>query len=118
MLTFEDAVKYHKELWGWLAENPYADKHDWPKWGGEENIDARGHCFFCEYDYQRSIKNNDEEDSCIYCPAIFKTLEGISTGNVDYCLGGLFKKWILTKNRQERAALAAQIRDLPTREVE
>ena len=116
MISLEDAVKYHKELWGWLAENPRAHKYDWPKWGGEENIDARGHCFFCEYDYQESIKG-DEEGSCNYCPAIFKKLEGISTWNVDYCLGGLFKKWILTKNQQERSELAAQIRDLPTKEV-
>ena len=31
-LTFEECKKAHEEMWKWLSENPYKDKHDWPGW--------------------------------------------------------------------------------------
>jgi len=32
-LTREEAIRLHRELWGWLAENPMKTKQEWPEWG-------------------------------------------------------------------------------------
>jgi len=31
-LTIEESVKLHRELWGWLADNPEMSKGDWSGW--------------------------------------------------------------------------------------
>lgn len=53
--VFKQLKDLHKEMWLWLAENPYADKSEWPGWntlpdvlGVELALAARRYwCFAC-----------------------------------------------------------------------
>lgn len=31
-LSISDTLRFHKELWTWLSENPECEKRDWPGW--------------------------------------------------------------------------------------
>ena len=104
-LTKDEAVRLHREMWGWLTENPDKEKEDWPRWkwkwrnGGEvEGVFAL--CFACEY--------SKGCDKCLFVWPGADCQHG--TG------GGLYNKWLFEKNAERRAALAAQIRDLPVRD--
>lgn len=106
-LTKKEAIKRHRELWGWLAENPMKDKLDWPGW---ERYDAAlNDCFLCEYTSNKFSK-------CEHCPVWFKE-NGFDRGTVPYCLGGLFYRWEVATNLEERKRLAALIRDLPEKKM-
>jgi hypothetical protein len=86
----------HKDLWGWLAENPGQRKFAWPKWvelGGNIEMPYSA-CFACDY-------------GC--CPLDYEDNDPTA------CLGGLYDKYVNAKGKR-RAALAAQIRDLPVRD--
>jgi hypothetical protein len=93
---------HHKELWNWLAENPYDEKCDWPGWyynGGKVDY-AESDCFACE-----SSCNDCEE-----CPLIWPK-------NINcFDMHGLYQRWLLSDDTEERKKLAEQIRDLPVRE--
>lgn len=92
----------HKDMWNYLYENPNKDKKDWPRWvinGGDIKI-VNGNCFACEYDYKFN-------DICNHCP--------FDIGIGDYCLKGLYRKWILSNDLEERKQLAKQIRDFPVK---
>ncbi|MFB3926756.1 MAG: hypothetical protein ACE14T_11950 [Syntrophales bacterium] len=99
LLTFENAHKYHVELWNWLAETGSRGKDDWPRWdfNGGDMSDIESLCFACEF-------CNDE---CGNCP--------IEWGGNDCMQGGLYVEW-LHADEKKRTELAAQIRDLPWRE--
>lgn len=109
-LTFEDTVQRHRELWDWLSKNPNSTKGSWPGWMDAEPVVAD--CFFCEYD-----QNNPGAKPCGHCPAEFKE-NGKPKGFTSYCLGGLFYKWRNSTDLEERARLAAQIRDIPVSKKE
>jgi len=103
-LTKKEAIKRHRELWGWLAENPMKDKLDWPGW---ERYDAAlNDCFLCEY-------TSDKFSKCEHCPVEFKETNGYPKGTVGYCLGGLFSRWDRAIEPKERSRIASLIRDLP-----
>lgn len=110
-LTKEEAIKRHRELWGWLAENPMKEKRAWPGW---ERYDAAlNDCFLCEYVLKSQKNDSNGLSSCDYCPVEFDAIEGYSKGTIGYCLGGLFRRWIQTSESKERSRIAASIRDLP-----
>lgn len=115
-LTKEEAIKRHRELWGWLAENPMKEKTDWPGW---ERYDAAlNDCFLCEYVLKSQKNDSNGLSSCDYCPVEFDAIEGYSKGTIGYCLGGLLSRWIQTSESKERSRLAASIRDLPEKKDE
>lgn len=93
----------HKELWDWLSKNPSKGKGSWPGWncnGGSHNPICAS-CFACEY---QEVNNISEE--CLYaCPLIWPH---------DPC--DEFYDWDEAEGKDERIALAEQIRDLPVRE--
>lgn len=107
-LTKKEAIKRHRELWGWLAENPMKDELDWPGW---ERYDAAlNDCFLCEY-------TSNKYSKCEHCPVEFKETNDYPRGTVGYCLGGLFIRWDRATEPKERSRLAALIRDLPEKKM-
>ena len=115
-LTIEESVKLHRELWGWLAENPEMSKGDWPGWEDlwvqhpslKKTISLGSlNCFAC-------YATNNDCDNCV-----------LEWPGVDCCSGGrygngkgLFMLWENAMFLEARRKLAAQIRDLPVREAE
>ena len=99
-LTKDEAIRLHRELWGWLAENPEKRKCDWPRWkacGG----DIRGVfalCFACQ------VSSN-----CAKCLLVWPN-RCCYTNDED----ALFYRWE-SAGTNEKAKLAKQIRDLPVR---
>lgn len=97
-LTKDEAVRLHREMWGWLTENPEKRKCDWPRWkacGG----DIRGVfelCFACQ------VSSN-----CAKCLLVWPNRSC-------YDEDALFYRWELA-GTNEKAKLAKQIRDLPVR---
>ena len=108
MLTKEETIEKHRELWDWLSKNPDKWKFDWPKWSknGGEVERLLNYCFACEYAGQ--IK--EEGNICFYCP--------LDWPGVNCILGireerGLYRDYREEKNPYKRKKLAEQIRDLP-----
>lgn len=108
-LTKEEAIRLHRELWGWLAENPGRDKREWPEWedNGGKFPRVRNLCFACEYDHQEGIKNHSY--ACSDCPFEWpgKTCENMEDN-------GLYNLWKYGETELE-SMYAAMIRDLPIR---
>lgn len=110
-LTKKEAIKRHRELWGWLAENPMKDKLDWPGW---ERYDAAlNGCFLCEYALKSKKNDSNRLNICDYCPVEFKETNDYPRGTIGYCLGGLFIRWVWTTEPKKRSRIASLIRDLP-----
>lgn len=115
-LTKEEAIKRHRELWGWLAENPMKEKTDWPGWdwpGWESYENINSSCFLCEYAFESQKNDFNGLSICDYCPVEFKETNGYPKGTVGYCLGGLFSRWDRAIEPKERSRIASLIRDLP-----
>lgn len=87
-LTKEEAIKNHRKMWGWLAENPMKDKLDWPGWKRYDV--ALNDCFLCEYAFESKKNDFNGLSICDYCPVEFDAIEDCPKGTVGYCLGGLF----------------------------
>ena len=67
-LTTKDRIKYHRELWFWLAENPDKDKTKWPGWekyniSDRDVVSWRNTCFACGED-----KDKSKGVDCSNCP--------------------------------------------------
>ena len=92
-LTFKQAEKLHKELWGWLYKHPLKEKWDWPRWvnNGVDIPILHLYCFACQYD-------------C--CPMDW---------NAKDCMDSYYRDWCHAKLPKERKNYAAIIRDLPWR---
>jgi len=101
-LSKAKTIELHRELWDWLAQNPDADKADWPGWSDYPQIPSL--CFLCNY---------DKQGRCSVCPVQFKVPPELSPGTVNYCLGGVYHQWNHSTHPTNRALLAAVIRDLP-----
>ena len=110
-LTKEEAIKRHRELWAWLAENPMKDKLDWPGWKRYDV--ALNDCFLCEYALKSPKNDFNGLSICDYCPVEFDAIEDCPKGTVGYCLGGLFSRWDMAIEPKERSRIASLIRDLP-----
>jgi hypothetical protein len=95
----------HRELWGWLADNPDKGKTDWPGWkrrSEDPEIDeAYNHaicCFSC-------LCAGREEGlrACRKCPCDW---------GADRCGGtGHYGCWFCSSDHAERRRLALLIRD-------
>lgn len=112
ILTRDQAIAEHKEMWLWIAEEieklklcvnigsckiKYLSKKKY-------KVYPWGNCFLCQYDFQFS-----ESVACERCPVK-------STGEGNGCLGGLFFEVCHAETWQKQAALARQIAELPERE--
>ena len=107
-LTKEEAILLHRELWGWLVDNPTRNKNEWPRWGEFSQLDPKRnqYCFACMITY------DDCEDCILKWPG--STCSHLTEN--DWEANGLFEQWDACGNKEERSKLAAQIRDLPVRE--
>ena len=101
-LTKEETIKLHRELWGWLAENPMKHKADWP--GFKDIGIVTNRCFCCEF----TLDKNRTVD-CEKCPLIWPYKR---------CGRSYFGEWDNAKLPEERSRLAALIRDLPEKKDE
>lgn len=107
-LTKEEAIRLHRELWGWLADNPHQTKSDWVGWqknGGKYN--ATGNCFACEY-----AERENPGGDCLNCPFLWGTDES----HACYYSESPYVKYVNSFASSLRAKYAAMIRDLPVRE--
>jgi hypothetical protein len=111
-LSFKQAEKLHKELWGWLAETGAYSKGSWPKWEGEsgwghyyKGIDIVNDCFACMAAGYR----------CNKCPITWKDEDVDIPDCTQY--GAFYTKWIDAKTPKTRKKYAAVIRDLPWRKM-
>lgn len=119
MLTFEEAAKlsfeemaeyFHKELWGWLAENGAEHKYTWSRWerNGGDIPEVESFCFACETTTLRANEKEargeeHESDSCELCPI---------TDSKARCCNGNYDEWC-SCSKEERPQYARAIRDLP-----
>lgn len=111
ILTRDQAITEHKEMWLWIAEliekvkrcvnigdtkSKYLSKKKY-------KVYPWNNCFLCEYAFQFS------DSECEHCP-----VKSPEEGNG--CLGGLYQKVVHANTWQEQAALSRQIAELPERE--
>lgn len=123
-LTKEQAIKEHRKMWGWIAEETLKRekivcKEEYlAKYFPDEDICCA--CFCCEYGKQKT--NSEENIRCKFCP-----LDWGSDCSTTQCVdknylageGNLFALWESTLGWEEAAELARQISELPERkEVE
>ena len=98
----------HRELWKWLSENPENGKDDWVAWeyngGTVDSVSCE--CFACEY-----IEIFD--GTCRDCPLEFPLNH---EGEPRCYKGGLWRKWELSEDMEERTRLALAIMDLPLKD--
>jgi hypothetical protein len=95
-----NAKELHKELWYWLAENPFKYKLDWPRWmrnGGDIPDFFGGHCFACEVSL-----------SCLDCAIDWGTF---LCGDQD----SIYKKWENARTKALKSKYAKQIAERPWR---
>lgn len=107
-LTKEEAIALHHKLWDWLAKNPKKEKYEWPEWERFERLNPQLHeyCFACMV----------TSDSCEKCVLMWPGRTCSYLTEDEWSANGLFEQWAGCGNMEERANLAAQIRDLPVRE--
>jgi hypothetical protein len=70
-------------------------------------------CWACQEDTERM--SDDDEFACLHCPIDWLDDDGKSVKCNDDCT--LFYKWYFAADPEARKLLAAQIRDLPWREL-
>lgn len=92
----------HKKMWTWLSVNPEMEKEDWLGWkcNGGDYDNANNNCFACEF---------SEDAACPDCPIIWPS---------GHCMGegGIYDKWDMNHDDEERSSLAHQIANLPVKE--
>ena len=115
-LTKDEAVRLHRELWGWLSKYPRKTKDQWPGWKKHREI-LGYYCFCCEFTAYEDAEGDMNRD-CKACPLVWP-ITGTCTYDFDKnnedSDEGLFVLWVDADNRSERKRLAEQIRDLPVR---
>lgn len=106
------AIKNHRKMWHWLAENPTKGKLDYLlKYGGPKF----NSCYLCDYARHAAIRAGwdlgSEGTLCHFCPLDW---------NGDLCVhdDSLFKRWHLEGfgmfiDEQKKTELALQIAELP-----
>lgn len=103
----------HRELWGWLAENPDKENDEWPGWvyNGGTYPKVVADCFCCDY---ATWSSPVSENFCHHCPLI----SGESVCE-NVCLHGLYREWLEFRKADDYHAAkvaALKIRELPVRE--
>lgn len=115
----------HKEMWNWLADNPFAEKSDWPGWERFNRIDRsildrHFDCFACLANdfYMDPVfyRMDDVEEQliakCKTCPLEWGTVRCADKGSPFYAWLDLFFE---EENEEELSRLARQIANLPLR---
>ena len=101
----------HVDMWDWLSKNPDKQKLDWPGWK-DIPVKPMYSCMACGFAARISPTGSIYPNRCKYCP-----LEWPDGGLcADTTEQALHDRWFETENLEERAELAARIRDLPLRE--
>lgn len=102
-LTKEEAIKWHRLMWNWIADETLRLKQKVRKHNAMEHFHwepIEMSCWCCEYDGQF------EKEGCINCPVQWP---GGSCGK-------LYLRWCCTYDYKKAADLAYQIANLPERE--
>ena len=101
----------HKGLWNWLADNPSAEKIEWPGWlrNGGSFEDMLFHCPACQYARWNT-------GGCFKCPLIWVGEDGNDASKFyiacDHSYYGDWKR----VGPSKKSELARQIANLPVRE--
>ena len=105
------AIKNHRKMWRWLADNPTKDKLNYlvPLSGRELPLNS---CYLCDYAIRAAGREGfAHRFMCQYCPLDWDGQEC----NEEYL--SLFDKWVFETNLQKRSELALRIAELPERKV-
>lgn len=101
----------HVNLWNWLSENPDQQKLAWPGWK-DIPFKPLHSCMACHFAAHVSPTGSVHPNRCKYCPLEWPG--GVAC--TDTTEQSLHDRWLETDDLEERAELAARIRDLPLRE--
>lgn len=77
--TKEEALKYHREMWGKIREEYGNNATKQQRWEAKtEYLHSKGHvcannCYLCAYSIEEKSKNR-VSDCCILCPIDWSTL--------------------------------------------
>ena len=124
-LSREDAIKNHRKMWNWIADEtlkrgrPVSKIEYFDEIGMPEEIRPYFNCYCCEYD----LNNNDEPGWwCKNCPVDWRTLPDKLKRKNRICTKSFYNKWEIEKNRaypdyKKCAKLARKIANLPTRKI-
>ena len=106
------AIKNHRKMWHWLAENPGESKlHYLLKYGGP----LLNSCYLCHYANRAAIRAGwdfaDDRHMCVYCPLDWG-------GKACNCADSLYRQWhqenySFVPNEKQISELALQIAELP-----
>lgn len=110
----EVAASLHRLIWGWVAENPGKEKYDWPAWrsNGGDVGNVQNHCFCCEHDLGQG------GGLCEFCPVVWPSGHGeCEGGDGDGLFSQFLSAFVVKKDFDLACKIAAQIRDLPVREL-
>jgi len=120
-LTEKECIRYHRELWNWLAENPEKQKTDWP---GFKNFHygITSHCFACQYVANNSMVCYDSKN----CLFVWRNPLGCMQDGAEFAIWDDYNDELLfnivNKGSEEfrivcemKTKLARKIRDLPLR---
>lgn len=111
-LTKEEAVKLHREMWNWIANEIYQRKkvceiwdlkHEYLKYNNYSNI--RSHCFCCEY-----VAQSEKAECSKLCP-----FNWARHRNFVYCVDGYYLKCENASDWISQYKLAIKIANLPVR---
>ena len=129
-LTLEETIAAHREMWNWLAENPAAEKEEYPPL---KELYAKGlyseipfhTCFLCEYAAGQIQIGDDSDNYCKYCPLDWDVFKNITS---HMCEESCYGEWrdnyteprsvspeLYKTSLQIRKQLAVQIAGLPER---
>lgn len=78
-LTREQAIKEHRKMWNWMADS-YEQGNTWnitkakQAYFEENELESleTGHCFLCEYAFEKYMEEGYLGVRCDYCPLSFK----------------------------------------------
>lgn len=74
-LTKKEAIRWHRKMWRWIAEQYKAGRMAWvidlkTEYCGSRKLHVENHCFCCEY---AKKKDEYDYDYCEHCPVIWGT---------------------------------------------
>ena len=110
-MTKDEAVKYHRAMWNWIADEVERCKQTSHIsilkriWCKEHEMNPIASCFACEYDAQF------HGHPCSHC--LFNRKETVPWAS---CCEGYYGKILYAETWRERAKLARKIANLPVRE--
>ena len=115
-MTRSEATRLHRVLWGWLAEDGFRHKDQWPGWieNGGEHIKAVRGCFLCEVGH---FNRGDKTTETCDCPLLWPGNNNVKAP----CERSIYGEWVDLGNfktgleAERRSLLATRIRDLPER---